>query len=172
MLMAGRERGFTIIELVIVIAVIGVITTVGLPSLTEVLRDNGVRARAEGYSEGLQLARIEAIQRNATVDFVPDGAGWSVRMVDPDDGSEIVLRRQAATSSDAPYTVAASLARVSFTGSGRASTGDFSADFGFTGESCEADGGDIRCLRVRLTPRGAVRMCDPATSSPDPRACG
>ena len=164
-------RGFTILELAIVISVIGIVTALGLPSLSEVLRDNGVRARAEQYSAALSLARLEAIQRNTRVDFVADGVGWSITMPDPAGGSDVVLHSLAPNSGDANYTGVASASGVSFNGTGRASIGTFQVDFGYSGRSCEAAGGDVRCLRVRLNARGTAQLCDPAVGSPDPRAC-
>jgi len=164
-------RGFTILELAIVISVIGIVTALGLPSLSDVLRDNGVRSRAERYSAGLSLARLEAIQRNTRVDFVADGVGWSITMPDPGGGSDWVLHRMLPGSGDANYTGVANATRVSFNGTGRASVGTFEADFGYSGRSCEAAGGDVRCLRVRLNARGTAQLCDPAVDGADPRAC-
>lgn len=39
------------------------------------------------------------------------------------------------------------------------------------GGTCAASGGEMRCLDVQVSGAGQVRMCDPAASSPDPRAC-
>ena len=164
-------HGFTILELAIVISVIGIVTALGLPSLSDVLRDNGVRARAERYSAGLSLARLEAIQRNTRVDFVADGVGWSITMPDPGGGSDLVLHRQAPGSGDANYTAVASAASVSFNGTGRASVRTFEADIGYSGRSCDAARGELRSLRVRLNARGNAQLCDPAVDSADPRAC-
>jgi type IV fimbrial biogenesis protein FimT len=168
---ARHSSGFTLIELAIVVSVIGVVMAMGLPSLADVLRDAGVRARAESYGEGLRLARTEAIHRNARVDFVPEGVRWSVRTPNREDASELVLHRAASSGSDLNYTSHVSHQRLSFGGSGRPSVSDFSASFGYVSERCEAEGGDVRCLLVRLSPRGAVRTCDPASLTPNPRAC-
>jgi type IV fimbrial biogenesis protein FimT len=167
----ARDSGFTLIELAIVVSVIGIVTAMGLPSLSDVLRDAGVRARAESYSEGLRLARTEAIHRNARVDFVPDSVRWSVRTPNREGGSDLVLHEAASSGSDMHYTAQVNHEVLSFSGSGRASVSNFSASFGYLAERCEADGGDVRCLLVRLSPRGAVRMCDPASVPPSPRAC-
>jgi type IV fimbrial biogenesis protein FimT len=39
--------------------------------------------------------------------------------------------------------------------------------------SCIADGGSMRCLRVVVSGGGSIRMCDPTPGvvMPDPRAC-
>ena len=39
------------------------------------------------------------------------------------------------------------------------------------GGACAVDGGPMHCLRVDVTAAGQIRMCDPALTSTDPRAC-
>lgn len=36
---------------------------------------------------------------------------------------------------------------------------------------CAADGGSLRCLRITMSLNGQSRICDPAVSGDDPRAC-
>lgn len=62
-------RGFTLVELVIVIVIIGVMLSLGLSSFLETIRNAQLRARAENILSGLQLAKMEALKRNTTVRF-------------------------------------------------------------------------------------------------------
>lgn len=39
------------------------------------------------------------------------------------------------------------------------------------GGACTGDGGDMHCLSVVVSSTGQIRMCDPAISPPDSRAC-
>lgn len=159
------------IEMVIVFAVVGILAAMGMPVLSEFLRDNRVRAATENFADGLGRARIEAIQRNTTVDFVVDGLGWRIELPDPGGGSPSVLRAAAAVSADPALSVNAAQASVAFDGSGRASVAGYTIDLGHSAGSCAAGGGSVRCLRIEVTARGAIRTCDPAVASTDPRAC-
>jgi type IV fimbrial biogenesis protein FimT len=64
-----RLRGFTLVELMIVIAVLGILMMIGLPNMTLMFKNGQVRTAAESAAAGLQTARNEAIRRNATVRF-------------------------------------------------------------------------------------------------------
>ena len=126
---------------------------------------------AERFSDGLARARIEAVQRNTTVDFVVDGKGWRIDLTDPVSGTTTKLREAPGISADAQLTVTASHAQLSFNGRGRAGASGFSIDLGHTAGTCADAGGEIRCLRLTVSPLGAVRTCDPAVANTDPRAC-
>lgn len=80
----GRSRGFTIIELMMVIAILAVLSSVAAPSFREMIVASRVRSAASDLYEAVLLARSEAIKRNASIDIVPDAggwaAGWSVRV--------------------------------------------------------------------------------------------
>ena len=99
MLILGRRplrmRGFTIIELMIVIVVMGLLMMIGLPTMTLMLKNGQVRTAAESAIAGLQTARNEAIRRNTAVRFYltsdttsgctlsNTGTSWVVSLTDP-----------------------------------------------------------------------------------------
>jgi type IV fimbrial biogenesis protein FimT len=59
--------GFTLVELLIVVALIGVLAALGAPAFTKMMERGRLRGAAEGVFSDLQLARTEAIKRNAEV---------------------------------------------------------------------------------------------------------
>jgi type IV fimbrial biogenesis protein FimT len=61
--------GFTILEMMIAVAILGILTALAAPSFGTMLRNWNVRSMAESLQSGLQLARSEAIKRNANVIF-------------------------------------------------------------------------------------------------------
>ena len=63
------HRGFTPIELMVVLVMIGVLLVTLAPSMIEWLRNLQVRSAAESISTGLQKARAEAVRRNQNVYF-------------------------------------------------------------------------------------------------------
>jgi type IV fimbrial biogenesis protein FimT len=71
MLNAGRRRahGFTLVEVLIGIAILGLVMAMGLPTMTTFIRNTQVRNVADSMLAGLQLARAEALRRNALVNF-------------------------------------------------------------------------------------------------------
>lgn len=72
-----RQRGFTLVELVVAIAVLGLIMFAILPSIGTWLDNTRIRNVAASLQNGLQLARGEAVRRNQNVSF------WLVSLNDP-----------------------------------------------------------------------------------------
>lgn len=62
--------GFTMIELVIAVAVFGILITLGMPSFTTWLAGSNVKSLADFYLDGLRLARTGAQQRSGASRFV------------------------------------------------------------------------------------------------------
>ncbi|TZF91831.1 GspH/FimT family pseudopilin [Cognatilysobacter lacus] len=72
---ALQTRGFTLVELVITLAVASTILAIGVPAvsgLTSRMRANSALADA---TSSLALARIEAVSRNRVVELCPSGDG-------------------------------------------------------------------------------------------------
>ncbi|HEX5512760.1 MAG TPA: GspH/FimT family pseudopilin [Gammaproteobacteria bacterium] len=63
----GKEAAFTLIELLISIAVLIVLLTVGIPTLVDLTRDNRLIAVNNTLNAALQLARSEAIKQQRDV---------------------------------------------------------------------------------------------------------
>ncbi|RJX33334.1 MAG: prepilin-type N-terminal cleavage/methylation domain-containing protein [Oxalobacter sp.] len=75
------SEGVTLIELVIAIAVLGILLAAGLPSFGNWIQNSRTRAQAESILRGLQLARQEAIRNNSPVEFQFVAGGWRVGCV-------------------------------------------------------------------------------------------
>jgi len=65
----AASPGFTLIEILVVVAVLGIVLMIGLPNMSAWLQNTQIRNAAESASAGLQLARAEALRRNAAVRF-------------------------------------------------------------------------------------------------------
>ena len=70
MLSAGHQEGFSIIELSVALTVVAVLLTLGVPSLSGYIQNARLGAAAKSFYTGLQIARAEAVKRNAEVEFV------------------------------------------------------------------------------------------------------
>lgn len=63
------QRGFTLVEIIITIAVLGILLMVGVPSMSEWLQNSQIRTAAEIMAQGMQATRAEAVRRNTSVRF-------------------------------------------------------------------------------------------------------
>ena len=67
--MKQAGRGFSMIELIIALAVLGVLLALAAPSFNAWISNTKIRTAAEVIQSGLQLARAEAVRRNALISF-------------------------------------------------------------------------------------------------------
>jgi len=72
-----KARGFTIIELMIAIAILAVLITVVAPSFIEVIENNRIQTQTENMFRSLSLARSEAIKRNQSAVICKSSSGTS-----------------------------------------------------------------------------------------------
>ena len=64
-----HQRAFTLVELMIVVAILGILLALGVPAFSEWNRNTRIRNQAESLMSGLQIARAEAVKRNRHVIF-------------------------------------------------------------------------------------------------------
>src|SRR5688572_15495817 len=65
----GAERGFTIVELMVTLAIAAILFTVAIPSFNGMIARDRLRTQANEFVANLNIARSEAIRRNSTVAF-------------------------------------------------------------------------------------------------------
>ena len=69
-----RARGFTLVELMITIAVAAVLLMIAVPSFRNITNSNRLTTAANTMVNALNTARMEAIKRNASTQFCSDSA--------------------------------------------------------------------------------------------------
>ncbi len=173
----NRQPGFSLIELVMTLAVLGIVIALGMPAFGTWIMNTRIRTTADSIANGLQVARNEAVRRNAAVQFAmaATGSSWTVSCVAvapacPNTGP-IQARATGEGSSDSITVTPNNGLTITFNGFGMMSApvlaGNGVASFDIDGP----DTAESRELRITIQAGGNVRMCDPQTTAPDPRAC-
>jgi len=180
-------RGVTLIEMMIAIAVIALLMGLGMPSYSAWIQNQQIRTAAEAVKNGMQLARAEAVRRNANVELEFDAlpaSRWTARIAIAGGGGEQIQRRPSEDSPNSTLTmftgapgahVADSDARmITLNGLGRViANRDAIPTFSRVDiDSTVLAAEESRELSVRAGIGGDVRMCDPqVTTIGDPRTC-
>lgn len=86
----NRNRGFTIVELMIVIAVAAIAIVLAIPSFRDIIERKAVGGAAEAAYEQIQRARSQALKRSKAivVDFNVDGTNWAIGFTDKTTGCD------------------------------------------------------------------------------------
>lgn len=71
-------RGFTLVELMITIALLGVVATIAVPNFVQFIRNNQVQAKADELKTFLQYARGQAVMTRKTYEVDTTTAAWEV----------------------------------------------------------------------------------------------
>lgn len=195
------QAGVSLIEMMIAITIAALLMMIGLPNMTIWLNNSQIRTAGETMLAGLTLARTEAVRRNAIVRFqmVSDftsgcaistsATNWIVSLGDPTgacDGTPsqdgpIIQSRSGGEGTSRAVIAATPAGTVHFNGLGRKTSPGGAANMNEvrisnpTGGACQdqdTSNGTMRCLLIRVSTGGEVKMCDPAvTAADDPRIC-
>ncbi|UTW46654.1 GspH/FimT family pseudopilin [bacterium SCSIO 12696] len=86
-----KQRGFTLIELMVTVAIFAILVGIGVPAMNNFLNSNRHTAHTSALKQAIQYARSEAVAKNEDVSICAssDGAsctgnwnqGWIVRLV-------------------------------------------------------------------------------------------
>ncbi len=163
----NKYRGFTLIELMITLAVAAILLTVGVPSFSEIIKNNRLTTEINELVTALNLGRTEAIKRGVSVTICKSntgtscagnwGNGWIVFVDDNNDGTvdtgETILRvHDDLASGD---TLAFPRNRISYSAQGFA--------VGFTGTFVLCDGrGASKGKGLIISNTGRIRTASSA----------
>jgi type IV fimbrial biogenesis protein FimT len=145
----SSARGFTLVEAVVVLAVLAVLVTVGSAGMRQLLLTQRVKTASFDLYSSLTYARSEAITRNTSVTIAPNGGNWANGWTI---GTDVeTLRRQDAMTN---ITVTGP-ASMQYNGMGRLAPGGDSRQFDITASG--VSGSNVRCISVDLSGRPIVK---------------
>lgn len=167
-----KFRGLTLIELLVTIAVLAIVLSLGVPAFQDFTRNNRMISVTNELVSGMNLARSEAIRRGKTVTVCKSDAASSTPSCDGStwaDGWLVFLGTAGAGDDDSAnhiktgqmnaggVTITAPADSIEFSASGVASaTGDFSVS-----TICESgDGNTKRVVNIGTTGRVSVSKED------------
>ena len=141
-------RGFTLIEMMVVVAVTGILLAIAMPSFRDLIGSQKVKSTASTLQAALLLTRSEALKRNTNVTLAPTVAGewnsgWNISLTDG-----TVLSTYSAVTS---VSISGGPTSVIFQSAGRVS-----ASVGSTFKVSSADTSAIRCVGISLSGVPAV----------------
>jgi type IV fimbrial biogenesis protein FimT len=167
-----RSAGFTLIELMIAVALLAILLTVGLPSFQQMLRNYEIRVAAESVSNGLQRARAEAVGKNASVQFVLGaGTSWYVDYVaTPNPLARLDASSGTETANATVTVLPVAATTITFNQLGQIVTPNPDTSAPLTQVDLNATGGN-RSLRITIGVGGNARVCDPSLPSSNVRSC-
>ncbi|MDO9005180.1 MAG: GspH/FimT family pseudopilin [Aquabacterium sp.] len=184
------QRGFSMIEVVVTIAIMGILMAAAMPSVGDWLRNAKVRNTADSLLNGLQQARSVAVNRNRPTTLylvnnltgscaLSNAAGsWVVSHASPVgqcDSTTVVLAKGSVldgggatvTASQSNYSAGATA--VTFNGLGMLAQSSLSTAIRRI-VVASADGSYD--LRIEISPGGAARLCEPRIDTTgDSRKC-
>ncbi|WP_051961880.1 GspH/FimT family pseudopilin [Methylobacter sp. BBA5.1] len=139
-----RRSGFTLLELLIVIAIIGIIAGLAVPSYRDMIERNRLKQAVESLADDLKFARTEAIKRSADVTLALT-TGWSYSITSAGNTLKTVQGSQ--------------FQGISLLGDSKSIT------FSFRRGTSNGTGATLRSTkykaRVRISDVGRVRICTP-----------
>lgn len=165
-----NAAGFTLVELMIALAVLAVLLGLAVPSFTRIIHSNRLTTAANEIVAALQTARMEAVRRNTRVALCPTsngadcsgGSDWTRLLVFVDtngnasiDTGETIVRDVQVTQAGSGITVSgvSGITTVRFGSDGRVRVG-----------STGTNSGTIALTSSKLPAATATRRVEMATS--------
>jgi len=188
-------EGFTLIELMVTIAILAILITLGFPSYQQWMVNTRIRSATESIQNGLRLARTEASQRGTYVRFELTSAttpDWTVCVLPSTATTTATCSSAVSTiqsfvsaagatnvrlgaSTSAPVTIGATPntsvtanSGITFNALGRPTAYGGTSVIRIDASSTRAG---TRWLVTTVSAGGMVRMCDPQLPSANPQSC-
>jgi type IV fimbrial biogenesis protein FimT len=181
--MKTTSRGFTLIELMVALAIFGLLIVLAGPQLALFLGNSKVRNATEAMLNGVQRTQVTAINDNTSarlvIDWTQGTGGWQIlKMVDgtepsPPNPVQVFSFREGAD--DAAFARTPGDAnQITFDGYGRVIP---NADASSTLRCIDVTNArqpQARPLRVIISNtvmKTATKLCDPNAAATEPQAC-
>lgn len=148
------QRGVSMMEVVVVLAIVGILTAAGAPSFVEYLSNSRLREAGNTLLTEVLYAQSEAIKRNGVVRVVVTAAGAVTTTDRSAEAAGGTLRSKNLPDGVAPTATNT----LDFGSNGRPTPlgTDYTLELNRSGQTCSAT---LRCPAIKVDGGGAVRLC-------------
>ncbi|MDR2244997.1 MAG: GspH/FimT family pseudopilin [Burkholderiales bacterium] len=172
-------RGFTLVELMITVALMAFLLMAAMPSVRVYLENTKVRNVAESIAAGMQTAKFYAVKNNAPTEIVLGGSGWAIWRLDnaTSPATQINPAVEAFAWDDWAGVTVTVAPKTATTATFNGGNGWLSRS-NLTATTPPPDSITVtstlvgtRRLQVDVLMTGSVRVCDLDLPTSDPKSC-
>jgi len=159
----ASKRGFTLIELMVTMAVLGILIVVAVPNYKMIVMNSRMVSQANDVMASLNLARSEAVKRaaNVTVCASSNGTsctggwadGWIVK-----DASSVIQVKQALDGGSSLSGGTDVASTLTFTGTGRTTIATTATPTSTTLTLCPPSPASVKGRAIQLERTGRARV--------------
>lgn len=162
-----KNAGFTLLEAMIVAAILGILSAVAVPSFQDMIETNRLKQAVESFQSDMQFARTEAIKQSVDiiVSRTTGNAGaWCYGLAKKNPTSKTSCDCAETNTADADYCDVKIVSGANFSSTNMDSdSGNSTFDFrrGTIGNNGVTFSTDNYAARVVFSAVGRVRICSP-----------
>lgn len=144
-------RGFTLIELMVVVSIVAILAAIAMPSFVGIFATMRIKTMSGEIQSALTYARSEAMKRNTVVTVTPAASGWQGGWSVTAQGVGTPIGQQDAFTAGAGSITSTFINPIVFRPNGRSTTPDSFITLSSTKTTV------TRCVKISLSGPPVVR---------------